>query len=68
MTESLFLYSSANVYKMAENVVPVNTNVTIDGRGKVTIIGHNSYTAGEIYTVLIELIKYYMLGLFSDCV
>ena len=34
MTESLFLYSSANVYKMAENVYHVNTNVTIDGRGK----------------------------------
>ena len=30
MTESLFLLSAANVYKMAENVYPVNINVTID--------------------------------------
>ena len=42
MTESLFLYSFANVYKMAENVYPVNTNVTIDERGKGTIIGNKN--------------------------
>ena len=42
MTDSLFLYSSANVYKMAENVYYVNTIVTIDGQGKWTIIGHNN--------------------------
>ena len=42
MTESLFVYSSANVYKMAENVFPVNINITIDGRGKRTIIGHKN--------------------------
>ena len=66
MTESLFLYSSTNVYKMAENVYPVNTNVTIDGRGTGTIIGHKSSTEGELYTVLIEFIKYDMLFFFSD--
>ena len=42
MTESLFLYSSAYVYKMAKNVYPVNKNVTIDDRGKGTIIGHKN--------------------------
>ena len=42
MTESLFVYSSANVYEMAENVYPVNTNVTIDGRGKGAIVGHKN--------------------------
>ena len=42
MTESLFVYSSANVYKMAEKVYPVNTNFTIDGRGNGTIIGHKN--------------------------
>ena len=42
MTESLYLYSTANVYKMAENVYPVNTNVAIDGRGKGTIIDHKN--------------------------
>ena len=42
MTESLSLYSSANVYKMAENVYPVITNFKIDGRGKGTIIGHKT--------------------------
>ena len=30
MTESLFVYSSANVYRMAKNVYSVNTNVTMD--------------------------------------
>ena len=33
MSESLFVYSSENVYTMTANVYPVNTNVTIDGRG-----------------------------------
>ena len=60
MTESLFLYSSGNVYKMAENVYPVNTNITIDGRGNGTIIGQTNIWLCE------QLIKYSMLGLFSD--
>ena len=55
-----FLYSSADVYKMAENVYPVNKNVTIDGRGKGTIIGHKNIFFCD------QFIKYYMLGLFSD--
>ena len=41
MTKSLFVYSSANVYKMSKNLYPVNTKVTIDGQGKGTIITHN---------------------------
>ena len=55
MTESLFLYSSANVYEMAENVYPINKKVTID----VVIM---------IFLCVIsnQFIKYYMLGLFSD--
>ena len=43
---------------MTENVYPLNTNVTIDGRGKGTIIGHKSSTVGEIYTVLIDGIDF----------
>ena len=53
MTESLFMYSSANVYKMAENVYmyPVNTNVTIEGRGNGTIIGHKNIVVCDYLTV-----------------
>ena len=42
MTESSVLYSFVNVYKMAEKVYPVNTNVTIDERAKGTIIGQET--------------------------
>ena len=45
MTESLFVYD----YKMAENVYPANTNVTIDGRGKGTIIGLLSITCWDYF-------------------
>ena len=48
----------AFVYKMATNVYPVKTTVSIDGRGTATIVGHKSSTAGEIYTVLVDGIDF----------
>ena len=55
MTESLFLYSYANVFKMAENVFPVNTNVTIDGRGEGTIISHKNICLWLVNTSLLSI-------------
>ena len=51
MTESLVLYSSANVYKVDENVYPVNTNVTLDGLDKGIIIGHKNICMYDYLTV-----------------
>ena len=62
MTESLFVYSSANVYKIAENVYPVNTNVMIDGRGQ----GSLSVIKIVLCDYLTVYFKVLHVGLFSD--